>query len=141
MTDSSDRDASRRAFVQGTLLAAAAATLSGAGCSRKQETAPMAAEAQSSPKLGWAIVGLGKFATEQLLPAFQHCRRSRLAAFVSGSADKAKRLAGRFGVDDKAIYTYEAFDKIAQDRSIDVVYVVLPNSMHAEYTQRAFRAG
>ncbi|RYZ07366.1 MAG: Gfo/Idh/MocA family oxidoreductase [Myxococcales bacterium] len=141
MTDSSDRDPSRRVFVQGTLLAAAAATLSGAACSRKRESAKVAAESPSTPKLGWAIVGLGKFATEQLLPAFQHCQRSRLAAFVSGSPDKAKRLAGRYGVDEKAVYGYETFDKLAQDRSVDVVYVVLPNSMHAEYTQRAFRAG
>jgi glucose-fructose oxidoreductase len=105
----------------------------------------LAAEARPSAgpgaKLGWAIVGLGKFATQQLLPAFEHCRRSRLAAFVSGSPDKAKSLAGRYGVDEKAIYGYEAFDRIAQDRSVDVIYVVLPNSMHAEYTQRAFRAG
>jgi predicted dehydrogenase len=140
MTDSSDRDASRRAFVQGTLLAAAA-TLSGAACSRKREGTDLAAEARSSPKLGWAIVGLGKFATEQLLPAFHHCRHSRLAALVSGSADKAKRLAGRYGVEEKAIYSYESFDELAQDGRVDVVYVVLPNSMHAEYTQRAFRAG
>lgn len=141
MTDSSDRDASRRAFVQGTLAVAAAATLSGAACSRKREGSDVAAEATSSPKLGWAIVGLGKFATEQLLPAFAQCQRSRLAAFVTGSAEKGKRLAGRYGVDEKSVYSYQTFDKIAQDRSVDVVYVVLPNSMHAEYTQRAFRAG
>jgi predicted dehydrogenase len=101
----------------------------------------VAAEAAPSRKLGWAIVGLGKFATQQLLPAFQHCRRSRLAALVSGSADKAKSLAGRYGVEEKAIYSYETFDKLADDSSVDVIYVVLPNSMHAEYTERAFRAG
>ena len=101
----------------------------------------MVAEARSTSKLGWAVVGLGKFATEQLLPAFQHCQRSRLTALVSGSADKAKRVAARYGVDEKSIYSYETFDQLAHDRGVDVIYVVLPNSMHARYTQRAFQAG
>lgn len=100
-----------------------------------------AASRAPTRKLGWAIVGLGKFATEQLLPSFSHCRHSRLAAFVSGSASKAKILAERYGVSPKAIYNYDTFDQLAANKDVDVVYVVLPNSMHSEYSQRAARAG
>jgi predicted dehydrogenase len=44
-------------------------------------------------------------------------------------------------VPERSIYDYETFDRIANDPDVDVVYVVLPNSMHAEYTIRAAQAG
>ena len=40
-----------------------------------------------------------------------------------------------------SIYNYENFDEIAHNPAIDAVYVALPNSMHAEYTIRAAKAG
>lgn len=92
-------------------------------------------------KLGWAIVGLGKLAVEEILPAFGSCRFSRPAALVSGHPDKARRLAEVYGVKAEAIYDYQNFDRIRDNPEIDVVYVVLPNSMHAEFTIRALDAG
>ena len=41
----------------------------------------------------------------------------------------------------RAVYTYADFDRIASDPAIEVVYIVLPNFMHAEYTIRALKAG
>jgi predicted dehydrogenase len=92
-------------------------------------------------KLGWALVGLGKLAIEELLPAFALCEHARPTAFVSGHADKARVLAQRYRVPEAAIYSYDTFDKIKDNADVDVVYVVLPNSMHAEYTVRAAEAG
>jgi predicted dehydrogenase len=92
-------------------------------------------------KLGWAIVGLGELALEEILPAFGACKKSRLVALVSGHPDKARQLADVHGIDRKAIYDYANFDSIRDNSEIDVVYIVLPNSMHAEYTNRALHAG
>lgn len=92
-------------------------------------------------KLGWAVVGLGNLAINQILPALPKCQKSRLAALVSGRPPKANHLAQVYGVDAKNVYSYESFDGIASNPAIDVVYVVLPNSMHAEYTLRALKAG
>jgi len=92
-------------------------------------------------KLGWAIVGLGRLAVSQILPGLVEAKRSRLAAFVSGSPDKAKRLAQVYGLPEKGIYRYQDMERLASDPAVDVVYVVLPNSMHAEYTIRALKAG
>jgi predicted dehydrogenase len=39
------------------------------------------------------------------------------------------------------VYDYETYDRIADNPDIDVIYVVLPNAMHAEYTIRAAEAG
>ena len=75
------------------------------------------------------------------MPGFRNCRSARLAALVSGHPDKAARVASENGLPADALYDYETFDRIARDPRIDVVYIVLPNFMHAEYTIRALKAG
>jgi predicted dehydrogenase len=134
----------RRDFltVAGGLLAAGALS----GVAQAQERQPYLPEKVTVPppapgRLGWAVVGLGKLAIEQILPAFPKCSASRVVALVSGKAEKAKALAERYGVDPKNLYDYETFDKIADNPAIDVVYIVLPNGMHAEFTKRALVAG
>ena len=92
-------------------------------------------------KAGWAIVGLGGLTVEEVLPAFADTTRSRLAALVSGHPDKTRQLADVYGLNDDALYTYDTFDTIESNDAIDVVYIVLPNNMHAEYTVRALEAG
>jgi predicted dehydrogenase len=62
-------------------------------------------------------------------------------ALVSGHPDKARALADKYGIDQKNIFNYDNYDKIKDNPEIDVIYVVLPNSMHAEYTIRAANAG
>jgi predicted dehydrogenase len=92
-------------------------------------------------KLGIAIVGLGKLALEEVLPAFGECKYAAPVALVSGHPDKAKKVAAAFDVPADAIYDYAGYEKIAQNPKIDAVYIILPNNMHAEYTVRAFDAG
>ena len=127
---------SRRGFLQ----------QAGAGALVSHAAARAAAAQQRVPeppgrKLGWAIVGLGSLAINQILPAFADCETSKVTALVSGSPEKARKLAIRYGVPEKNIYSYEKYDAIRDNPEIDIVYVVLPNSMHAEYTMRAARAG
>lgn len=99
------------------------------------------AAAAPERKLGYAIVGLGYYALEVILPQFANCRSSRVAALVSGDPAKAKRVAAQYGVPERSIYDYAGFDRIGNNPDVDIVYVILPNSMHAEYTIRAFKAG
>jgi predicted dehydrogenase len=92
-------------------------------------------------KLGWAIVGLGSLSINQILPAFAKCEKSKVVAFVSGHPDKANKLALRYGVNKKNIYNYQNYDSIQDNPDVDVIYIVLPNGMHAEYTVRGLQAG
>ena len=92
-------------------------------------------------KLGWAIVGLGSLSINQILPAFAKCEKSKVVALVSGHPDKANKLAQRYGVDSKNIYNYENYDSLKNNSEVDVIYIVLPNGMHAEYTVRGLQAG
>ncbi|MBU1345437.1 MAG: Gfo/Idh/MocA family oxidoreductase [Alphaproteobacteria bacterium] len=104
--------------------------------------APTAALAsQSGPrKLGYAIMGLGMYA-DVILPRFAECRHSRVTALVSGSMDKARRYATQYGVPEGGLYTYDTFDTIRDNPDVDIVYVILPNGLHHEYTLRAAAAG
>jgi predicted dehydrogenase len=97
--------------------------------------------AEPEKKLGFALVGLGSLSTNQIAPALQKTRHCRLAGIVSGTPAKRKKWAEQYSLPESAIYTYETFDKIKDNPDIDVVYVVLPNSMHGEYTIRAAQAG
>jgi predicted dehydrogenase len=104
-----------------------------------------AAEPAAAPaagdRVGFALVGLGRLSIQQLIPAFKVCKKAKLTALVSGDAAKAQRIAQENGVDPKSIYNYKNFGRIKSNKDVQVVYVVLPNSMHAEYTVRAARAG
>ena len=92
-------------------------------------------------KKGWAIVGLGSLAIHEILPAFSKCEKSKVVALVSGHRDKAEKLALRYDVDAKNIYSYQNYDSIKNNPEVDIIYIVLPNGMHAEYTVRGFQAG
>ena len=92
-------------------------------------------------KLGVALVGLGSYSTYQLAPALQDTRWCYLAGIVTGTPSKAENWMKTYGIAKEHVYNYENFDEIASDAAIDIVYVVLPNSMHAEFSVRAARAG
>jgi len=92
-------------------------------------------------KIGYAIVGLGGYGLGIIAPQFRNCQHSRLAALVSGDPAKARRVATEYGVPERNIYTYQNYDSIRDNPDIDVVYVCLPVSMHAEYTIRGAQAG
>jgi predicted dehydrogenase len=97
--------------------------------------------AQSSgAKTGYAIIGLGRIAGH-FMAGIQSTGNSRVAALVSGHRDKAERIAAQYGVPSSSIYNYENFDEIAKNNDVQAVYVALPNSMHADYTIRAAKAG
>jgi predicted dehydrogenase len=135
-------EVSRRHFLQRTgesALAAGVAAIPLAPPDKQPEHLPIPAPPQK--KLGWAVVGLGELALGEIMPAFAQTERCRPTALVSGHPDKARKVADHYGINPKNIYGYDNYDTLKDNPEVDVVYVVLPNSMHAEYTVRALRAG
>jgi predicted dehydrogenase len=112
-----------------------------AGVLLKDAAAELVVPDPPGKKLGWAIVGLGSLSINQILPAFAKCEKSKVVALVSGHPDKANRLASRYGVNPKNIYNYQSYDSIKDNPEVEIIYIVLPNGMHAEYTVRGFQAG
>jgi predicted dehydrogenase len=141
MPDSPEKEISRRGFLGKVGKGFAAA--SAAGTLLKNASAQQGLVVPDPPgkKLGWAIVGLGSLSIYEILPAFAKCEKSKCVAFVSGHPDKANKLALRYGVNPKNIYNYQNYDSIKDNPDVDIIYIVLPNSMHAEYTIRGFQAG
>jgi predicted dehydrogenase len=97
--------------------------------------------AKADKKLGIALVGLGYYSFGQLGPALQHTQNCYLAGIVTGHPAKAADWSKRYNIPQKNIYNYETFDQIKDNPDIDIIYVVLPVSMHKEYTIRAAQAG
>jgi glucose-fructose oxidoreductase len=92
-------------------------------------------------RLGVALVGLGYYSTEILAPALQRTKHCYLAGIVTGTPQKAVEWQKKYNLPDNCIYNYQNFGQIANNPAIDVVYVVLPNAMHREFTLRAAAAG
>ena len=92
-------------------------------------------------KVGWAVVGLGELALDEVMPAFREAKWSEPVALVSGHPDKARKVAESYGIDPRSIYDYQSYDRLAENARVEVVYIILPNSMHAEYTVRGLKAG
>ena len=107
------------------------------------ERTPGQAPLPMSPdkRIGFAVVGLGNLALVEIIPAFSECKKAKLTALVSGDAAKAAEVAAQHGVPAKNIYSYQTYDQLRNNPDVDVIYIVLPNALHAEYTVRGAQAG
>ena len=92
-------------------------------------------------RLGIALVGLGYYSTDLLAPALQQTKNCYLAGIVTGTPSKAETWKAKHNIPEKNIYNYQNFDQVANNDEIDVIYIVLPPSMHKEYVIRAANAG
>lgn len=92
-------------------------------------------------KLGIALVGLGTYSEQELGPALREARHCYLAGVVSSDAEKCEQWRIEYNLKEKSLYSYDNFDEIRSNNDIDIVYVVLPNDMHAEFVIRAANAG
>jgi predicted dehydrogenase len=121
----------RRAFIKksGMFLAASAIPVSQFSFTRNQK------------KLGVALVGLGYYSRDLLAPALQLTKYCELRGIVTGSPDKIPAWQSKYAIEDKNVYNYENMHKIADNDDIDVVYIVLPNTLHKKYTIIGAEAG
>jgi glucose-fructose oxidoreductase len=92
-------------------------------------------------KLGVALVGLGYYSTDLLAPGLQITKNCYLAGIVTGTPAKAETWKAKYNIPDKNIYNYENMSGIANNPDIDVIYIVLPPSMHMEYVVKAAATG
>ena len=137
-----DNNNSRRRFLYNLGLAGLSIPLisSNSTCN-VEETKQKPMQKNKDGKLGIALVGLGGYAGGQLAPALQETEHCYLAGIVTGTPSKIPVWKEKYNIPDKNIYNYENYDSIKDNPDIDIIYVVLPNSMHAEYTIRGAQAG
>ena len=87
-------------------------------------------------EIRWGILSTAKI-NDALIFAIRSAPRSSLRAVASRSAEAAQAYATQ-----KEIPTaHGSYDALLADPEIDVVYVPLPNNLHAEWTVKAVQAG
>jgi predicted dehydrogenase len=133
------RDMTRRSFLQKASMGASAAAMAITQPSFAQNSLVSNMVLQGK-KLNIALCGLGRYAG-YLAEGIQTTQYCRVAGIVTGTPAKAEDWKKRYNIPSANIYNYQNFDQIASNKDIDLVYVVLPNSMHKEFTIRAAKAG
>jgi predicted dehydrogenase len=84
----------------------------------------------------WGIVGTANIARAQFLPAVRQA--GHVAAAVAGRDPAA---AAEFAAANGIERSVAGYANLISDPAIDVLYIPLPNSLHAEWTIRALEAG
>lgn len=90
----------------------------------------------STPPLRWGLLGTARI-NRSLIPAIRASAGSELAGVASRTAERAAAYAAEWGIET----AYGSYEAMLADPGIDVVYIPLPNHLHAEWTLRAIAAG
>ena len=92
-------------------------------------------------RIGFAVMGLGRLALENIIPAFAQCKHARLTGLISGNPEKMRSVAAQYGVPASSCYGYDDVAKLRNNPGVQVVYVVLPNALHRDAVVRLAQAG
>jgi predicted dehydrogenase len=87
-------------------------------------------------RVGFAIVGLGRLSLNQILPAFGSSKYCKPVALVSGDRGKALKVGAQYGISQSNITDYANYERLLRMPEVEVIYIVLPNSMHKEFVVR-----
>jgi predicted dehydrogenase len=86
----------------------------------------------TSSKVRWGVLGVANI-NNRWLPSFPRAQHAELRAVASRDLARAQAAAAAAGIP-RAHGSYEA---MLADPDIDVVYIPLPNTLHAEWTRKA----
>ncbi len=86
--------------------------------------------------LAWGILGPGRISV-RIVRAVRASSRGELLGVASRDAGRAAAYAATHGIPR----TYGTYDALLADPDIDVVYIALPNHLHAAWAVRALDAG
>ena len=87
----------------------------------------------------FALVGLGWWTVDVVLPAIEQTSHCETAVLVSSTQEKADRLADEHDVEYGL--TYDDFHDGAGVDAYDAVYIGTPNAFHLEYVETAADLG
>jgi predicted dehydrogenase len=87
-------------------------------------------------KARWGVLGTANIARAAFLPALREA--GGVAAAVAG---RDGQRAGQYARENGIERAVEGYQRLIEDPDVDALYIPLPNSLHAEWTIRALRAG
>jgi len=86
--------------------------------------------------LRWGILGAGRIAP-RLVRAVAASPRGTVTAVASRDDARARAFAARHGIP----HAFGSYEDLLGSSDVDVVYIALPNHLHAEWTVRALDSG
>jgi len=89
------------------------------------------------PKLGVGILGVGKLSCKTLIPAFKFCDEVKLVALGSRNPIRAK---SKIKAKETDLF-FGSYDEVLSHSEVQIVYIVLPNHLHAEWSIKAMNQG
>ena len=85
----------------------------------------------------WGILSTANIGVRAVAPAIRASANGKLLAI--GSRD-ARHAADLYSFAPN-VHIYESYEAVLEDSAIEAVYIPLPNSLHAEWTIKALKAG
>jgi len=85
----------------------------------------------------WGVLGIGKHFVQRVLPGLQGSPLLEVAAVASRDPARARETAGRFGIPS----AYGSYEELLADRSLEAVFIALPNHLHAEWVRNSADSG
>jgi predicted dehydrogenase len=87
-------------------------------------------------KIKWGVAGCGRFAENAFIPVVSSLRKSKVVSLFSNSSERAKSLAGKYGIP----FYYNDFKEFLNS-GINAVYISSANLHHYEQTLLSAAAG
>lgn len=89
--------------------------------------------------VSFAVVGLGGFTREWVLPAIEDSDYAETSCLVSGDQSKARELADESGIS--VALTYDQYRNGKHSEAYDAVYIATPNATHLGLVEAAAEHG
>ncbi len=84
----------------------------------------------------WGIIGLGGIAKK-----FASHLKETEGGVLHAAASRSKEKANQFAKDFDALYAYDSYEALLQNKEIDIIYIATPHSHHYENTLMCLNAG
>ncbi len=88
-------------------------------------------------KVNWGILSTANIGIKRVIPAIMAGHRGVVAGIASRDGGRARTVAGQLGIPR----SYDSYQALLDDPSIDAIYNPLPNHLHVEWTVKALEAG
>ena len=85
----------------------------------------------------WGILGAADIVQRSFAPAMNRTDDGKLYSVAARDGARAATFAGEQGIE----HSTQGYESVLEDDSVDAVYIPLPNSLHADWTIAALRAG
>jgi len=87
-------------------------------------------------KIPWGILSTAKIGLEKVIPAMQQGKHSEIVAIASRTHENARAAAKKLKIPK----AYGSYQELLNDKSIDAVYIPLPNHLHLPWTLKSLAA-